>query len=103
MAKTKIELIATIPSDVNARARLADTIQAAVDLRIQIKDKQDELRDLINTEKEDRKFSPKFLKTLIDGEFDKQYSAEKQRRALEDKVEQLVELDILMKRSKAVE
>ncbi|AXN57779.1 double-stranded DNA-binding protein [Serratia phage vB_SmaM-Kashira] len=94
----KKDLIATIPSDPAARKRLSDTINEAVKLRIGIKDSQESLRDLIKVEKEDRDFCPKFLKTLIDGEFDKQYAAEKARRNLEGKIEQLNELDILMGR-----
>lgn len=96
----KKDLITTIPSDIEARKRLSKTINEAVELRIKIKDNQESLRDLIAVEKEDRDFCPKFLKTLIDGEFDKQYAAEKARRQLEDKVEQLNELDILMGRKK---
>lgn len=99
----KKDLIATIPSDIDARKRLSQTVNEAVKLRIEIKDKQEQLRDLIAVEKEDRDFCPKFLKTLIDGEFDKQYTAEKARRKLEDKIEQLNELDILMGRKSAEE
>lgn len=94
----KKDLIATIPSDIEARKRLSQTVNEAVKLRIDIKDKQEQLRDIVAIEKEDRDYCPKFLKTLIDGEFDKQYTAEKARRKLEDKIEQLNELDILMGR-----
>lgn len=95
----KKDLITTIPSDIEARKRLSKTVSEAVKLRIDIKDMQESLRDLIKVEKDDRDFCPKFLKTLIDGEFDKQYAAEKARRNLEGKIEQLNELDILMGRS----
>jgi hypothetical protein len=94
----KKDLITTIPSDIEARKRLSKTVSEAVKLRIDIKDMQESLRDLIKVEKDDRDFCPKFLKTLIDGEFDKQYAAEKARRNLEGKIEQLNELDILMGR-----
>lgn len=95
----KQDLVTNIPSDTEARKRLAAVVQEAVKLQLEIKDKKDQLKDIFTTEKEDRNISPAFLKTLVDGEFDVQYAAQKKRAALEDKMEQLEELEILMGRS----
>ena len=99
IAKAKVELISTLPSDAVSRDRLRKTVSEAVDLRIQIKDLQDQLKDIVTVEKESHQIDSKFLKTLINAQFDYQYQAEKKRKQLEDQVEQMNEADILMGRS----
>lgn len=99
MAKLKIELIKTLPSDIETRKRLANIVQEGVDAVRRQKDAAQDLKDILAVTKEDLNIDPKFLRTLIDGEYDKQDAAEKKRAALEDKMEQLNDLDILMGRS----
>jgi len=95
----KQDLISSIPSDLAARSRLAETVKAGVQVRKDIKGAQEDLKTEVTRAKEDQGIDPKFLKTLIDFEYDNQVAAEKKRAALEDKVEQVNELDILMGRS----
>lgn len=96
----KQELIKTLPSDLETRKRLAKIVQEGVEcVRLQ-KDATQNLKDILSVTKEDLNIDPKFLRTLIDGEYDKQDAAEKKRAALEDKIEQLNELDILMGRDR---
>lgn len=99
IAKAKVELINSLPSDQASRDRLRRVVNEAVDLRIQIKDLQEQLKDIVTVEKESHQIEPKFLKTLINAQFDYQYQAEKKRKQLEDQVEQMNEADILMGRS----
>lgn len=95
----KLPLINSLPSDQASRDRLRRVVNEAVDLRIQIKDLQEQLKDVVTVEKESHQIEPKFLKTLINAQFDYQYQAEKKRKQLEDQVEQMNEADILMGRS----
>ena len=99
MAKSiKIELIKTLPSDLAVRNRMANIVQEGVDALRRQKDAGADLKNILTITKEDLGICPKFLRTLIDGEYDKQDAAEKKRAALDEKVEQLNELDILMGR-----
>jgi len=95
----KIDLIKTLPSDIETRKKLASIVEEGVSVVRRQKDASEELKDILTVTKEDLSIDPKFLRTLIDYEFDKQEAAEKKRAALEDKLEQLNELDILMGRA----
>ena len=98
MAKIKIELLNTLPSDPAVRQRLANIVQEGVDAIRKQKDAAEDLKSILAITKEDLNIDPKFLRTLINGEYDKQDAAEKKRAALEGQIEQLNELDILMGR-----
>lgn len=100
MAKLKVELIKTLPSDPAVRKRLANIVQEGVDAIRKQKDAAEDLKSILAITKEDLNIDPKFLRTLINGEYDKQDAAEKKRAALEDQIEQLNELDILMGRER---
>ncbi|AFH21143.1 transcriptional regulator [Cronobacter phage CR9] len=100
MAKVKVELIKTLPSDPAVRKRLANIVQEGVDAIRKQKDAAEDLKSILAITKEDLNIDPKFLRTLINGEYDKQDAAEKKRAALEDQIEQLNELDILMGRER---
>ena len=100
--KVKVELINSLPSDPVQRERLKKTVMEAVDLKVKIKDFQSSLKDIRDVEKQDHTICPKFFNTLVNTEFDYQYAANKSRKALEDRVEQMTEADILMGRSKAI-
>lgn len=100
MAKAiKVELIKTLPSDPAVRKRLANIVQEGVEAIRKQKDAAEDLKSILAITKEDLSIDPKFLRTLINGEYDKQDAAEKKRAALEGQIEQLNELDILMGRS----
>lgn len=96
----KQELIKTLPSDEATRKRLANIVKEGVDAVRRQKDAGEDLKTILSVTKEDLSIDPKFLRTLIDGEYDKQDAAEKKRAALEDKIEQLNDLDILMGRDR---
>jgi hypothetical protein len=96
----KVELIKTLPSDIETRKRLANIVQEGVEAVRRQKDAAQDLKDILAITKEDLNIDPKFLRTLINGEYDKQDAAEKKRAALEDQIEQLNELDILMGRER---
>lgn len=95
---SKQELTSNLPSDVETRKRLASIVQEGVEAIRRQKDAAQELKDILTVTKEDMSIDPKFLRTLIVGEYDKQDAAEKKRAALEGQIEQLNELDILMGR-----
>lgn len=95
----KIDLINYLPSDPVSRERLKDSVNEAVGLLLQIRDAQEELKDIRSVEKETHHIDPKFLNTLIAAEFDHQYKASKGRKGLEEKLEQMNENDILFGRS----
>ncbi|MGX4995908.1 hypothetical protein [Enterobacter hormaechei] len=99
MAKLKVELLTTLPSDPAVRKRLANIVQEGVDAIRKQKDAAEDLKSILAITKEDLNIDPKFLRTLINGEYDKQDAAEKKRAALEGQIEQLNELDILMGRA----
>lgn len=98
MAKIKQELLTTLPSDPAVRKRMANIVQEGVDAIRKQKDAAEDLKSILAITKEDLNIDPKFLRTLINGEYDKQDAAEKKRAALEGQIEQLNELDILMGR-----
>lgn len=100
MAKFKVELLSTLPSDLEARKRLAKIVQEGVEAVRRQKDAATDLKDILAITKEDLQIDPKFLRTLIKGEYDKQDAAEKKRAALEEQIEQLNDLDILMGRDR---
>lgn len=96
----KIELIKTLPSDIETRKRLANIVQEGVDALKDIKLAQGTLATVLAVTKEDLHIDPKFLRTLINFEYDKQEAAQKKRAALDEQIEQLNELDILMGRDR---
>lgn len=99
MAKAiKIELIKTLPSDPAVRKRLANIVQEGVEALKDIKLAQGSLANVLSITKEDLNIDPKFLRTLINFEYDKQEAAQKKRAALDEQIEQLTELEILMGR-----
>lgn len=93
------DLISTIPSDTQERKRLQGVINELVDSMMREMDEKETQKTIVTVEKEDKDYCPKFIKYLAKMEFDNRYAAEKARRALEEKVEQLNDLDILMGRS----
>ncbi|EMB7054199.1 hypothetical protein VAG18_002891 [Escherichia coli] len=99
MAKIKIELKTSLPSDVAERERLRKTIEELVDLQLQIKDLKEAIKDIVTVEKQDHSYSPKFIKSLVATEFDRRYEAEKRRAKIEEEVEHMTEADILFKRT----
>lgn len=102
MAKAiKIELIKTLPSDPAIRARLANIVQDGVDALKDIKLAQGSLADVLAITKQDLNIDPKFLRTLINFEYDQQEAAQKKRAALDEQIEQLTDLEILMGRKKS--
>lgn len=96
---SKQDLITTLPSDIETRKRLANIVNEGAEEVKNIKAHQGALSSILAITKEDLNICPKFLKTLINGEVDKQLTAEKKRAALNEQLEQLNELDILMGRS----
>lgn len=96
----KIELIKTLPSDIETRKRLAKIVQEGVDALKDIKLAQGTLATVLAVTKQDMNIDPKFLRTLINFEYDKQEAAQKKRAALDEQIEQLNELDILMGRDR---
>lgn len=98
MAKLKVELIKTLPSDPAVRKRLANIVQEGVEALKDIKLAQGSLANVLSITKEDLNIDPKFLRTLINFEYDKQEAAQKKRAALDEQIEQLTELEILMGR-----
>lgn len=98
MTKIKIELLKSLPSDIESRKRLAKIVQEGVEAVRRQKDAAQDLKDILAITKEDLSIDPKFLRNLINGEYDKQDAAEKKRSALEEQIEQYEDLDILMGR-----
>lgn len=96
----KVELIKSLPSDIETRKRLANIVQEGVDALKDIKLAQGTLATVLAVTKEDLHIDPKFLRTLINFEYDKQEAAQKKRAALDEQIEQLNELDILMGRDR---
>jgi hypothetical protein len=99
MARTKVELFTSLPTDPVERERLRKTVEELVDLQLKIKDMKEAMKDIVKVEKEDHLISPKFLKSLVATEFDKRYESEKRRAKLEAEVDAMEETDILFKRS----
>lgn len=99
MAKTiKLDLIKTLPSDPATRKRLANIVQEGVEALKDIKLAQGSLANVLAITKQDLNIDPKFLRTLINFEYDEQEAAQKKRAALDEQIEQLTELEILMGR-----
>lgn len=98
MAKLKVELLKSLPSDPAVRKRLANIVQEGVDAIRKQKDAAEDLKNILAITKLDLNIDPKFLRNLINGEYDKQDAAEKKRAALEEQIEQYEDLDILMGR-----
>lgn len=98
MAKIKIELLKSLPSDPVARKRLMNIVNEGVDALRKQKDAAEDLKSILSITKEDMNIDPRYLRTLINGEYDKQDAAEKKRAALEEQIEQYEDLDILMGR-----
>lgn len=92
----KVEMIDSLPNDTAERKRLSKTINEMVELMLQQQDLKESLKDIVDSEKELHQYKPSMLKFYAKLEFDRQHKAEKERKALEDKVEKLNELDILM-------
>lgn len=101
MPKIKVELKNTLPADAAERERLKKVVQEGVDAKIAQKDAASQFKDIVAVEKDSHNYDPKFIKTLINAEFDRQYQAGKKRKELEDQVEQMTEADILFGRSVA--
>ncbi|MFP8823523.1 hypothetical protein ACKRT4_25250, partial [Enterobacter cloacae subsp. cloacae] len=68
MAKLKVELLTTLPSDPAVRNRLANIVQEGVDAIRKQKDAAEDLKSILAITKEDLNIDPKFLRTLINGE-----------------------------------
>ncbi len=100
MPKIKVELKNTLPSDPVERDRLKKVIQEGVDAKIAQKDAASQFKDIVAVEKDSHNYDPKFIKTLVAAEFDRQYQAGKKRKNLEEQVEQMTEADILFGRGK---
>lgn len=98
MAKLKVELLKSLPSDPAARKRLMNIVNEGVDALRKQKDAAEDLKSILSITKEDMNIDPRYLRTLINGEYDKQDAAEKKRAALEEQIEQYEDLDILMGR-----
>lgn len=98
MPKTKIELKNTLPSDPVERDRLKKVILEGVEARIMKKDASDMLKDIVSVEKESHGYDPKFINAMINALFDRQYQEGKKRKDLEEKIEQMAEVDILFGR-----
>ncbi|WZX10670.1 hypothetical protein [Enterobacter phage EC152] len=98
MPKIKVELKNPLPSDPAERNRLKKVIQEGVDAKIAQKDAASQFKDIVAVEKDSHNYDPKFIKTLVAAEFDRQYQAGKKRKDLEEQVEQMTEADILFGR-----
>lgn len=101
IAKIKVELITSLPSDPVSRQRLKDSVKEVVDLKRQIKDLQEQIKDIRDVEKQSHNIAPKYFNSLVKREYDVQYGAEKKTAALEAEQEVFTEADILMGRSSA--
>lgn len=101
MAKTKVDLITTLPSDPVQRDRLKKVRDEALDLNIQLLDIKEQLKDIYKVEKEDHQICPKFLKAMVKRELDV-LNAEKKTAAIEAELEAFAEADVLSGRSSGV-
>lgn len=100
MAKVeKVALVDHLPSDPVERKRLNKTLDELVELMLQQQDLKESIKDIVDAEKEMHNYKPSMIKFYAKLEFDKQHKAEKERKALEDKLEKVNELDILRGRS----
>ena len=95
----KVTLIDSLPSDPVERKRFNKTLDDLVELMLQQQDLKESIKDIVDAEKELHLYKPSMVKFYAKLEFDKQHKAEKERKALEDKLEKLTEFDILRGRS----
>lgn len=95
----KVELITFLPSDPVSRDRLKKSVLEAVEAKLSIRQSQEDLKDIRETEKTTHGISPKFFNSLVAAEFDYQYKANKDRKGLEERLEQMTETDVLFGRS----
>lgn len=99
MPKTKntTPLITTLPSDQNLRNILQATVLDMVASMKTIKQENSDISEIKKQMKDDHNICPKFLTMLAKRELDAQES-NKLKEQLEEKLEQIEEADILMKR-----
>lgn len=93
MAKQKVELLNTLPSDPLKREALRKAIEEAVKAKIRMDDERSFIKDVVQNLKDDG-YDPKFVRTLIKAE----YKAGKERERLEEQLEQVTEAEILFGR-----
>ena len=93
MAKQKVELLNTLPSDPLKREALRKAVEEAVKAKVRIDDEKSFIKDVVQNLK-DEGYDPKFVRTLIKAE----YKAGKERERLEEQLEQVTEAEILFGR-----
>lgn len=93
MAKQKVELLNTLPSDPLKREALRKAVEEAVKAKVRIDDEKSFIKDVVQNLK-DEGYDPKFVRTLIKAE----YKAGKERERLEEQLEQVAEAEILFGR-----
>lgn len=93
MAKQKVELLNTLPSDPLKREALRKAVEEAVNAKVRIDDEKSFIKDVVQNLK-DEGYDPKFVRTLIKAE----YKAGKERERLEEQLEQVAEAEILFGR-----
>lgn len=94
MAKQKVELLNTLPSDPLKREALRKAVEEAVKAKVRIDDEKSFIKDVVQNLK-DEGYDPKFVRTLIKAE----YKAGKERERLEEQLEQVTEAEILFGRT----
>lgn len=94
MAKQKVELLNTLPSDPLKREALRKAVEEAVKAKIRADDEKSFIKDVVQNLK-DEGYDPKFVRTLIKAE----YKAGKERERLEEQLEQVTEAEILFGRT----
>lgn len=97
MAKQKVELLNTLPSDPLKREALRKAVEEAVKAKVRIDDEKSFIKDVVQNLK-DEGYDPKFVRTLIKAE----YKAGKERERLEEQLEQVTEAEILFGRAPEV-
>lgn len=97
MAKQKVELLNTLPSDPLKREALRKAVEEAVKAKVRIDDEKSFIKDVVQNLK-DEGYDPKFVRTLIKAE----YKAGKERERLEEQLEQVTEAEILFGRATEV-
>lgn len=93
MAKQKVELLNTLPSDPLKREALRKAVEEAVKAKIRADDEKSFIKDVVQNLK-DEGYDPKFVRTLIKAE----YKAGKERERLEEQLVQVTEAEILFGR-----
>ena len=84
-----------LPSDIEERKRLQKVVMEGVQCIRRIKDEEEALKDILAVEKEDNEYDSGWLKRQMQIAYDREYDAEKKRAAIEQKVEECAENDIL--------